>query len=90
MWVGSPRATRVVVRGARYQQTKRRPLFETHFSDYIRTSSVRLSPRLHCGHGSQFWQKALGEAERELDAATTRSALDAAATKLMRAKAELI
>jgi hypothetical protein len=29
------------------------------------------------------------EAERELDAATTRTALDAAAKKFMRAKAEL-
>jgi hypothetical protein len=37
----------------------------------------------------KFWQKALREAERELDAATTRTALDAAARKLMRAKAEL-
>ena len=52
-------------------------------------SSVRVSPRPHCGHGSQFWKKALREAERELDAATTRTALDAAAKKLMRAKAGL-
>jgi hypothetical protein len=37
----------------------------------------------------KYWQKALREAERELDAATTRSALDAAAKKLMRAKAKL-
>ena len=37
----------------------------------------------------KFWQKALREAERELDAATTRTALDAAAKKFMRAKAEL-
>ena len=37
----------------------------------------------------KFWQKALCEAERELDAATTRTALDTAAKKLMRAKAEL-
>jgi hypothetical protein len=46
----------------------------------------------------KFWQKALREAERELDAATMRTALDAAtmrtaldaaAKKLMRAKAEL-
>jgi hypothetical protein len=36
----------------------------------------------------KFWKKALREAERELDAATTRTALDAAAKKLMRAKAE--
>jgi hypothetical protein len=35
----------------------------------------------------KFWKKALREAERELDAATTRTALDAA-KKLMRAKAE--
>jgi hypothetical protein len=37
----------------------------------------------------KFWKKALREAERELDAATTRTALDAAAKKFMRAKAEL-
>jgi hypothetical protein len=37
----------------------------------------------------KFWQKALKEAERELDATTTRSALSAAAKRLMRAKAEL-
>lgn len=37
----------------------------------------------------KFWTKALKEAERELDAATTRTALDAAAKKLMRVKAEL-
>jgi hypothetical protein len=32
----------------------------------------------------KFWKKALHEAERELDAATTCTALDAAAKKLMR------
>ena len=37
----------------------------------------------------KFWKKALREAERELDAATTRTALDTAAKKLMRTKAEL-
>ena len=37
----------------------------------------------------KFWQKALREAERELDAAATRTTMDAAAKKLMRAKAEL-
>ena len=37
----------------------------------------------------KFWKKALREVERELDAATTRTALDAAAKKLMRAKTEL-
>jgi hypothetical protein len=37
----------------------------------------------------QYWQKQLREAEAELDAARTRSALDAAAKKLQRAKAEL-
>jgi hypothetical protein len=37
----------------------------------------------------KFWKKALREAQRELDAAITRTALDAAAKKLMRAKAEL-
>ena len=37
----------------------------------------------------KFWKKALREAERELGAATTRTALDEAAKKLMRAKAEL-
>ena len=36
----------------------------------------------------KFWKKALRESERELDAATTRTAL-AAAKKFMRAKAEL-
>jgi hypothetical protein len=53
------------------------------------TSSVRVSPRLHCGLGSQIFEKALREAERALEAATTRANLDAAAKKLMRAKAEL-
>jgi hypothetical protein len=37
----------------------------------------------------KFWQTALREAERELDDATTRTALDAAAKKFMRAEAEL-
>ena len=37
----------------------------------------------------KFWKKALREAERELDAATTRTALDAAAKKLTRAKTGL-
>jgi hypothetical protein len=37
----------------------------------------------------KFWKKALREADRELDAATTRTALEAAAKKLMRAKVEL-
>jgi hypothetical protein len=37
----------------------------------------------------KFWKKVLREAERELDAATTRTALDAVAKKLMRAKAEV-
>jgi hypothetical protein len=37
----------------------------------------------------KFWQKALREAERELDAATTRMALDAAAKKFTHAKTEL-
>jgi hypothetical protein len=35
------------------------------------------------------WTRALREAERELDAATTRSAVNAAAKKLQRAKAAL-
>jgi hypothetical protein len=52
-------------------------------------SSVRVSQRLHCGMDLKFWQKALREAERELDAATERTALDVAAKKFMRAKAEL-
>jgi hypothetical protein len=34
----------------------------------------------------KFWQKVLREAERELDAATTRTALDAAAKRFMRAQ----
>jgi hypothetical protein len=36
-----------------------------------------------------YWTKALQEAERELDAATTRTTLNAAARELQRAKAEL-
>ena len=36
-----------------------------------------------------YWQKELREAERELDAATRRSDVDAAAKRLRRAKAEL-
>jgi hypothetical protein len=34
----------------------------------------------------EYWQKALREAEVELDAARTRSVLNAAAKKLMRTK----
>ena len=53
-------------------------------------SSVRVSPRPTLRPWiSKFWKKALREAERELDAATTRTALDAAAKKSMRAKAGL-
>ena len=37
----------------------------------------------------EFWTKALEEAERELDAATTRTMISAAARKVMRARAEL-
>jgi hypothetical protein len=37
----------------------------------------------------EYWTKALNEAERELEAATTRTALNAAAKKVMRAKQEL-
>jgi hypothetical protein len=37
----------------------------------------------------QYWTKKLREAERELNAARTRTAVSAAAKKLMRAKAEL-
>jgi len=36
-----------------------------------------------------YWRAALREAERELEAATTRAAMDAAAKKLMDAKAQL-
>ena len=36
-----------------------------------------------------YWTKALNEAEQELEAATTRSGLNAAAKKVMRAKQEL-
>ena len=36
-----------------------------------------------------YWTKALNVAERELEAATTRSGLNAAARKVMRAKQEL-
>ena len=37
----------------------------------------------------EYWTKALNEAERELEAATTRSSLDAATNKVMPAKQEL-
>ena len=37
----------------------------------------------------KFWTRALREAEAELEAATTRTALNAAAKRLMRARAEL-
>jgi hypothetical protein len=37
----------------------------------------------------QFWTRKLREAEAELDAAKTRSALDTAAKKLQRARAAL-
>jgi hypothetical protein len=37
----------------------------------------------------QFWTRKLREAEAELDAAKTRTALDAAAKKLQRARAAL-
>jgi hypothetical protein len=37
----------------------------------------------------EYWTKALNEAERELEAATTRTALNAAAKKLMRARQQL-
>jgi hypothetical protein len=37
-----------------------------------------------------YWTKALQEAERELEAATTRTAVNAAAKKLQRARAELL
>jgi hypothetical protein len=37
----------------------------------------------------EYWTKALREAERELEAAITRTAVNAAAKKLQRAKAEL-
>jgi hypothetical protein len=37
----------------------------------------------------KFWQKALREAEVELEAARTRSAVNAAARKPQRAKAEM-
>jgi hypothetical protein len=37
----------------------------------------------------EYWQKALSEAERELETATTRSGLNAAAKKLMRARQQL-
>jgi hypothetical protein len=37
----------------------------------------------------QYWTKALKDAEAELEAARTRTAVNAAAKKLQRAKAEL-
>jgi hypothetical protein len=36
-----------------------------------------------------YWTKTLREAERELEAATTRTAVNAAAKELQRARAEL-
>jgi hypothetical protein len=41
------------------------------------------------GMDAKFWKRALKEAERELDAARTRTALNAAAKKLMLAKQQL-
>jgi hypothetical protein len=43
----------------------------------------------HARHRCEILEKALRKAERELDAATTRTALDAGAKKFIRAKAEL-
>jgi hypothetical protein len=39
--------------------------------------------------GIRYWTKTLRQAEAELEVATTRSAVNAAAKKLQRAKAEL-
>jgi hypothetical protein len=56
----------------------------------LNVSSVRVNPRPTLRPWIlRFWKKALREAERELDAATARTALDAAAKKLMRTKAGL-
>jgi hypothetical protein len=56
-----------------------------------RASSAKSSPRSSCRAGCalKYWQTALREAEGQLDAARTRSELNAAAKKLQRAKAAL-
>jgi hypothetical protein len=51
-------------------------------SERLRAECVQTSMDL------RYWQKVLNDAEREVDAATTRTALDAA-KKLRRPKAEL-
>jgi hypothetical protein len=43
-------------------------------------SSFRASPLLRAGHGRDYWTKELREAEAELDVATKRSDLNAAAS----------
>ena len=62
-----------------------------------RAASVRAGPSLPSRHARpylpamdvKYWTKALREAEAELEAARTRTAVNAAAKKLQRAKAEL-
>ena len=56
---------------------------------YVNKKTPNPGPYYMLGIDVKFWRKALRNAEQELDAATTRTALDAAAKKLMRAKAEL-
>jgi len=51
--------------------------------------ALRRSRRYNPRHGVKYWQKELREAEAELDAATTLTAVRAAAKRLQRAKAEL-
>jgi hypothetical protein len=48
-----------------------------------------LTPTEHMKTNFRYWQSILREAERELEAATGRTTLNAAAQKLMRAKSEL-
>ena len=52
-------------------------------------SSVRGLAPTFAGMDRSYWQRKLQEAEAELDAARTRTEVNAAAKKLQRAKAEL-
>jgi hypothetical protein len=53
------------------------------------SSSVRAQTSLRSGHVGSEGTNALHKAERELDAATTRAAINAAAPQVMLDKAEL-
>jgi hypothetical protein len=60
------------------------------FSVERRSSSVRPGLYLHPSiNDLAYWTKRLQQAERELEAATRRSDVNAAASRLMRVKAEL-